>query len=269
MSSKTAAAIEAGGGKALVAYLPVGFPDPETCVEAVVAVADAGFRVVELGIPYSDPGMDGPVIQAATQEVLDNGFDLQTVFDTVRAVTQRTDAAVLSMTYWNPILQYGVDRFARDFAAAGGAGLITPDLTPENAGEWLAAATRYDLDPIFLAAPSSSDARIESAVRHSRGFVYTVSTMGTTGARGDMDAAARRLAERIDEAGHRLDRPIARCVGLGISKPDHVRDVLGYAEGAIVGSALVTALRSGGVPGVAEKAAELVSGLASASDSVS
>ena len=269
MSSKTAAALSAGGGKALIGYLPVGFPDFETSVEAAVAVADAGFRVLELGIPYSDPAMDGPVIQAATQEVLDRGFSLQTVFDTVRAVTERTDAAVLSMTYWNPVLRYGVERFADEFAAAGGAGLITPDLTPENAGEWIAAAEAHDLDRVFLAAPSSSDERIDAAVLASRGFVYTVSTMGTTGARGDMDAAARTLADRIGAASARRDTPIARCVGLGISQPEHVADVLGYAEGAIVGSALVAALRTGGVEGVGTKAAELVAGLPTTSASVS
>lgn len=269
MSSKTAAAIAAGGGKALVAYLPVGYPDPETSIEAAVAVAEAGFGIIELGIPYSDPGMDGPVIQAATKQVLDNGFELQWVFDTVKAVTERTDAAVLSMTYWNPVLQFGVDRFAAAFAEAGGAGLITPDLTPENAHEWLEAAQRYDLDPVFLAAPSSSDARIDRAVQHSRGFVYTVSTMGTTGARGDMDRAARDLAERIAASSARLEKPIARCVGLGISRPEHVTDVLSYAEGAIVGSALVTALREGGLGGLRDKAQELASALSSNSTSVS
>ena len=144
--SKTANAIEAGAGKALVAYLPVGFPDLETSVEAAVAVADVGFRVLELGIPYSDPGMDGPVIQSATQEVLDRGFSLDMVFETVAAVSERTEAAVLSMTYWNPVLRFGVDRFAAAFAAAGGAGLITPDLTPENASDWIAAAEHHDLD---------------------------------------------------------------------------------------------------------------------------
>lgn len=269
MTGRTSAALDRAGGKALIGYLPVGYPDFETSVDAAVAVADAGFSVLELGIPYSDPGMDGPVIQAATQEVLESGFSLQTVFETVRAVTERTDAAVLSMTYWNPVLRYGVDRFAEDFAAAGGAGLITPDLTPENAQEWLTAAERNDLDRVFLAAPSSSDARIDAAVRASRGFVYTVSTMGTTGARGDMDAAARGLSERIGAARDRIGSSIARCVGLGISQPEHVRDVLGYAEGAIVGSALVSALRDGGVSAVADRAAALVEGLPSTSDSVS
>ena len=269
MSSRTAAAIEAGGGKALVAYLPVGYPDVATSIDAAVAVAEAGFGVIELGIPYSDPGMDGPVIQAATQQVLDRGFDLQTVFETVRAVTEQTDAAVLSMTYWNPVLQFGVEKFARAFAEAAGAGLITPDLTPENAGEWLAAAERYDLDPVFLAAPSSSDARIDAAVQHSRGFVYTVSTMGTTGARGDMDRAARELATRIADSSRRLNKPIARCVGLGISRPEHVSDVLDYAEGAIVGSALVTALRDGGIEGLRAKATELASALSVNPSSVS
>lgn len=260
-TSKTGAAIAASGGNALVGYLPVGYPDIKTSIDAAVAVADAGFAVLELGIPYSDPAMDGPVIQAATQQVLDRGFTTAEVFTMVEAITARTDAAVLSMTYWNPVLRYGVDEFARDFASAGGAGLITPDLTPENADDWIAASDKHALDRIFLAAPSSSDARLDRAVDASRGFVYTVSTMGTTGVRGDMDAAARGLSERIGQAATRVGKDIARCVGLGISRPEHVADVLSYAEGAIVGSALVAALRDGGLPGVASKAAELATGL--------
>lgn len=267
--SKTAAAISNAGDRALVGYLPVGYPDVETAIEAAVAVADAGFAVLELGIPYSDPAMDGPVIQAATQQVLNRGFSTTEVFEIVEGVTARTDAAVLTMTYWNPVLRYGVERFARDFAAAGGAGLITPDLTPENADDWIRASDAHDLDRIFLAAPSSSDARIDSAVSASRGFVYTVSTMGTTGVRGDMDTAARQLSERIGESSQRLGKPIARCVGLGISRPEHVTDVLGYAEGAIVGSALVAALRDGGVPALAAKAAELATGLHTNSQTLS
>lgn len=268
-ASKTASAIAATGGNALVAYLPVGYPDMQTSIDAAVAVADAGFTVLELGIPYSDPAMDGPVIQAATQQVLDRGFSTAEVFAMVEAITARTDAAVLSMTYWNPVLRYGVEQFARDFAAAGGAGLITPDLTPENAEDWIAASDTYGLDRIFLAAPSSSDARLERAVQDSRGFVYTVSTMGTTGVRGDMDAAARQLSERIGAAAARVEKDIARCVGLGISSPEHVTDVLSYAEGAIVGSALVAALRDGGVAGAATKAAELVTGVHAAPQTLS
>lgn len=256
----TEAAIRASGNRALIGYLPVGFPDLETSVEAAVAIAEAGCTAIELGVPYSDPGMDGPVIQAATQSTLERGFRLEELFEAVAAITARTDVPVLVMTYWNPVLRFGVDRFAERLAAAGGAGLITPDLTPENAQEWLAAADRHDLDRIFLAAPSSSDARIDSAVAASRGFVYTVSTMGTTGARTDVDQAARTLADRIAARAEAAGTTALRCVGLGVSTAEQVRDVLDYADGAIVGSALVRALGAGGVPAVRELAASLAAG---------
>ncbi len=258
--SVTETAIRAAGNRALIGYLPVGYPDPATCVEAVVALADAGFTAIELGVPYSDPGMDGPVIQAATQATLERGFRLEELFETIEAITARTDIPVLVMTYWNPVLRYGVDRFAARFAAAGGAGLITPDLTPENAAEWLAAAERHDLDRVFLAAPSSSSTRLDAVVEASRGFVYTVSTMGTTGTRQDVDQAARALADRIATHADALGRETLRCVGVGISTPEHVRQVLDYADGAIVGSALVRALGSGGVPALRDLAASLALG---------
>ncbi|ROR67045.1 tryptophan synthase subunit alpha [Agrococcus jenensis] len=256
----TEEAIRASGGRALIGYLPAGFPDLATSIEAAVAIAEAGCTAIELGVPYSDPGMDGPVIQAATQSTLERGFRLEELFEAVAAITARTSAPVLVMTYWNPVLRYGVDRFAEQLAAAGGAGLITPDLTPENAADWLAAAERHDLDRVFLAAPSSSDARIDRAVEASRGFVYTVSTMGTTGARTDVDDAARALADRIAARAAAAGTTALRCVGLGISTADQVRDVLTYADGAIVGSALVRALGAGGVPAVRELAASLAAG---------
>jgi tryptophan synthase alpha chain len=159
------------------------------------------------------------------------------------------------MTYWNPVLQYGVERFADDLVAAGGSGLITPDLIPDEAGEWIAASERTALDRIFLAAPSSSPQRLARAVEASRGFVYAVSTMGITGARSDVDRAARGLVERLREAGAEN-----ACVGLGISSADQVREVLDYADGAIVGSALVAALAEGGVSAAAATAARLAAG---------
>lgn len=259
-TSRTAAAIRATGGRALIGYLPVGYPDPETCVEAVVALAEAGFTAIELGVPYSDPGMDGPVIQAATQSVLERGFRLEELFTTLEAITARTDIPILAMTYWNPVLRHGVERFAERFAAAGGAGLITPDLTPENAAEWRAAADRHGLDQVFLAAPSSSDSRLDAVIDASRGFVYTVSTMGTTGTRQDVDQAARALADRITARAAALGRDTLRCVGVGVSTGEHVRQVLDYADGAIVGSALVRALGDGGVPALRELAASLALG---------
>ncbi|GAA3600285.1 tryptophan synthase subunit alpha [Agrococcus terreus] len=260
--SRTEDAIRASGGRALIGYLPVGYPDLATSVDAAVAMAEAGATAIELGVPYSDPGMDGPVIQAATQATLERGFRLEELFEGVAAIAARTDAPVLVMTYWNPVLRFGVERFAERLAAAGGAGLITPDLTPENAGEWLAAADRHDLDRVFLAAPSSSDARIDAAIAASRGFVYTVSTMGTTGARSDVDQAARALSDRIAAHAAAQGTTAMRCVGLGISTGEQVRDVLEYADGAIVGSALVRALGDGGVPAVRELTASLAAGAA-------
>lgn len=263
-ASRTEAAIRASGERALIGYLPVGYPDLATSVEAAVAIAEAGCTAIELGVPYSDPGMDGPVIQAATQATLERGFRLEELFEAIGAITARTDAPVLVMTYWNPVLRYGVERFAARLAAAGGAGLITPDLTPENAGEWLEAAERHDLDRVFLAAPSSSDARIDAAIAASRGFVYTVSTMGTTGARADVDRAARELSDRIAARASAAGTTAMRCVGLGVSTAEQVRDVLSYADGAIVGSALVRALGAGGVPALRELAASLAAGAAPA-----
>jgi tryptophan synthase alpha chain len=240
---------------ALIGYLPVGFPDLDTSVDAAVALVEHGVDVLELGLPYSDPVMDGPVIQAATQQALANGFRLADGFEAVRRITERVDAPVLIMTYWNPVVQYGVDRFAADLASAGGAGLITPDLIPDEGADWIAASEREGLDRVFLAAPTSSDARIRLAVESSRGFVYTVSTMGITGARSDVDQAARTLVSRLHDA----DAPAA-CVGIGISTADQVAEVLGYAEGAIVGSALVAALARGGIDALSELATELARG---------
>ncbi|NYF10741.1 tryptophan synthase alpha chain [Leifsonia sp. AK011] len=256
--SRVAEAISArrdAGSGALVGYLPVGFPDLATSIDAAVALAENGVDVIELGLPYSDPVMDGTVIQKATQSALANGFKLAQGFDAVREITSRVDIPVLVMTYWNPVVQYGVDRFADDLLAAGGAGLITPDLIPDEGSEWLAASDRDDLDRVFLAAPSSTDARLRQAVDLSRGFVYAVSTMGITGARNDVDSAARTLVTRLREAGS-----TSACVGLGISTADQVREVLAYADGAIVGSALVKALADGGVSAVARTAADLATG---------
>ena len=256
--SKVAAAIRArrdAGSGAVIGYLPVGFPDLQTSIDAAVTLAENGVDVIELGVPYSDPVMDGPVIQAATQRALAEGFRVRDVFTAVREITSRTTVPVVVMTYWNPVEQYGVQRFADDLAAAGGAGLITPDLIPDEAGAWLAASEAADLDRVFLAAPSSSDARLRQSVERSRGFVYTVSTMGITGARTDVDSAAHTLVDRLRAAGVEN-----ACVGLGISTAQQVREVLEYADGAIIGSAFVRALGEGGLVRLAEVAADLSSG---------
>lgn len=240
---------------ALIGYLPVGFPDLATSIEAAVAIAENGVDVIELGLPYSDPVMDGPVIQKATQTALAAGFRLSHAFEAVSQITSRVSAPVVLMTYWNPVLQYGVDRFADDLLSAGGAGLITPDLITDDASTWLAASQRTGLDRIFLAAPSSTDERLRMIAENSRGFVYAVSTMGITGARSEVDSAARSLVKRLRAAGAQR-----ASVGLGISSAEQVREVLEYADGAIVGSALVSALDSGGVAELARTASALALG---------
>jgi len=240
---------------ALIGYLPIGFPDLGTSIDAAVALVEAGVDVLELGLPYSDPVMDGAVIQSATQAALSQGFRIRDVFTAVREIRSQVEAPALVMTYWNPVLQFGVDRFAEELAAAGGAGLITPDITPDSAAEWIATSDRIGLDRVFLAAPTSSDERIALASASSRGFVYAVSTMGVTSARSSIDEAARVLAGRLRHAGAE-----SVCVGIGISTGDQVREVLGYADGAIVGSMLVKALADGGVSGVRAAAASLSAG---------
>ncbi|GAB2819255.1 tryptophan synthase subunit alpha [Alpinimonas psychrophila] len=255
MTSKVEAVLDAlkvTGTGALIGYLPVGFPTLAESIEAAVTLVENGVDILELGVPYSDPVMDGLVIQEATQTALAGGFRLSDAFTAVKEITARVSAPVLLMTYYNPVLQYGVDNFARDLAAAGGAGLITPDLIPDEAHEWIAAAEKYDLDRVFLAAPSSTDERLAQAVKQCRGFVYAVSTMGITGARTDVDAAAHSLVTRLRSVG-----ATHIGVGVGISTADQVTEVLSYAEGAIVGSVLVKALADGGVPAVGRCAAEL------------
>lgn len=241
-----------GDAKALVGYLPVGFPDLRGSVDAALALLDNGVTAIELGIPYSDPVMDGPVIQEAANAALEAGFKLPQVFQAVERIRAHSDAPLYVMTYWNPVLQYGVDRFADDFASAGGSGLITPDITPDAATDWIAASERTGLDRVFLAAPTSTDERLRMIAEASRGWVYAVSTMGVTGAREDVDSKARALVPRIRAAG--AERVY---VGIGISTAQQVAEVWEYADGAIVGSAIVRAIQQDGVAGAARIAAAL------------
>lgn len=247
------------GRGVLVGYLPAGYPTVDESIEAIVALAENGVDVIELGPPYSDPVMDGPIIQEATNAALEAGFRTADLFRIIREVTRRTDVPVLVMTYWNLVVQYGVDRYADDLAAAGGAGLITPDITPDSAADWIAASERTGLDRVFLAAPTSSDERLDLVTRSSTGFVYAVSTMGITGERTELDRTARALIGRLRDAG--AERA---CVGIGVSNAQHVADVVSYADGAIVGTALVRALRDGGVSRLAALTRELAAGTARA-----
>jgi len=230
----------AQGRAALVIYLPVGYPDVDTSIAAARAAVEAGADIIELGLPYSDPGMDGPVVAAAAQVALDGGVRTSDVLRAVGAVAE-SGAAVLVMTYYNPVLRYGIERFATDLAAAGGAGLITPDLIPDEAAEWSEAADVHGLDKVFLVAPSSTDDRLALTAAASRGFVYAAATMGVTGVRGSVDVAAERLVARTRAAGAEHV-----CVGIGISTGAQAREVAGYADGVIVGSAAVRALGEDG-----------------------
>ena len=232
--------VRAEGRAALVAYLPVGFPTVAESVRAVHTLVDNGVDILELGLPYSDPVMDGETIQHAVTQALLAGARVRDLFPVVEAAASR-GVPVLSMTYFNPVMRYGVDAFARDLAAAGGAGLITPDLIPDEAGEWIAAADAHDHDKVFLVAPSSTDERLALTAAASRGFVYAASTMGVTGERATLGSHAEELVERTRAAG--AERV---CVGLGVSRPDQAAQVARYADGVIVGSAFVRPLLGDG-----------------------
>src|SRR5690349_16482741 len=226
---------------ALVAYVPVGYPSVPGSIAAMVAAVKGGADVVEIGIPYSDPGMDGPVIQQAVDVAVRAGVGMRDVLRAVEAVAA-AGAVPVVMSYWNPIERYGVDRFAADLAAAGGAGVITPDLIPDEAGEWLAASDAAGLDRVFLVAPSSTEARLRSTVAACRGFVYAASTMGVTGTRATVGDAAEALVARTRQAVAQVGTDLPVCVGLGVSNGDQAAEVAGFADGVIVGSAYVRTL---------------------------
>ncbi len=245
-------ACQAEGRAALIGYLPVGYPTVDDSIAAAIELGKNGADIIELGIPYSDPVMDGPVIQRATEEAIRNGFHVKDVFRAVKEISEATEAVVVVMTYWNPILRYGVNAFAHDLAEAGGAGMITPDLVPDEASEWFEASDNFGLDRIFLAAISSSTERLNLVSAASSGFVYAVSVMGVTGARSSVNTAAQTLVENLRTAG----APKV-CVGLGVSKREHVEEIGAYADGVIVGTALVKALQDGGPAAVGALTREL------------
>ena len=264
VSGRAYANARAEGRAALVGYLPVGYPDVATSLDAIVALTQGtdgvGCDIVEIGMPYSDPVMDGVAIQRAGTAALERGVRTHDVFAAVSAVSG-TGTPALVMTYWNLIDHYGVRAFARDFAAAGGAGLITPDLTPDEADEWVSASDEYGLDRVFLVAPSSTDVRIGSTLAACRGWVYATSVMGVTGARSETSGAAPTLVRRIRD----IDGSLPIGVGLGVSDGDQAASVARTADGVIVGSALVSTLlaaEEAGTPSDLTSLRALVSDLA-------
>ena len=244
----------------LVGYLPAGFPSVPGAIAAAMAMAEAGADILEIGLPYSDPLIDGPVIQEATTRALAGGTRVADVLRTVAAVAG-AGVPTLVMTYWNPVEHYGVAAFARDLAGAGGSGLITPDLTPEEAGPWQEAAAEHGLDPVFLVAPSSSPERIKLITSACGGFVYAASLMGTTGTRDAVSGQAAGLVRRVREC---TSLPVA--VGLGVRDRSQAAQVAGFADGVIVGSAFVRRLldapdEATGIAAVRELAADLAGGV--------
>ncbi|MEO7058939.1 MAG: tryptophan synthase subunit alpha [Lapillicoccus sp.] len=234
--SEVLARCKAEGRAALIGYLPVGYPDLAGSIEAMTAMVAAGVDIVEVGVPYSDPLMDGPVIQHAAEVALAGGTRVSDVF-TATAAVRDAGAPALVMTYWNLVLRRGVENFAADLVDGGGAGLITPDLIPDEAGAWITASDLHHLDRVFLVAPSSTPERLVTATSASRGFVYAASTMGVTGTRTSVGSAAEGLVARTREV---TDLPV--CVGLGVSTGAQAADVGRFADGVIVGSALVRTL---------------------------
>lgn len=241
LSGRALLAARDKGRPALIGYLPVGYPDVPTSLDAMRAICgtpDApGVDMVEVGMPYSDPVLDGPVIQRAGTSALARGVRTRDLFAAVEAVAA-TGACAVSMTYWNIVDRYGVDAFARDFANAGGAGLITPDLTPDEGDAWTAASDAHGLDRIFLVAPSSTDERIVSTTNACRGWVYATAVMGVTGARAQTSSAAPELVTRI----RALAPETLVGVGLGVSTAAQAAEVGSFADAVIVGSALIKTL---------------------------
>jgi tryptophan synthase alpha chain len=258
VTARLAPLFEACGAEhraALIGYLPAGYPTVDGSRALFAAMLDGGCDLVEVGVPYSDPVMDGPTIQAAADVALRGGVRLRDVLSVVESIAGADGRAVV-MTYWNPVHRYGVDAFARDLAAAGGLGIITPDLIPDEAQDWLAAAQAHDLDRIFLVAPSSTDQRLAATAAVTRGFLYASSVMGVTGARDVVSSAAGKLVIRARE--HAPGLPVG--VGLGVRNGAQAAEMAAFADAVIVGSAFVTATQDGAL-GVRTLAADLATGV--------
>ena len=220
--------------KAFIAFVTAGDPSLDRTVEVAAALEEGGVDVLELGVPFSDPLADGPVIQRASDRALQQGTSLASVLEGVRRIRARSELPLLLFSYVNPLLRYGFDRLATDAAAAGADGVLVTDLPPEEGGEWIACARRAGLDTVFLAAPTSPDARLQRVADGSRGFVYAVSRTGVTGERDTLSSDAAVLVGRLKAL---TDTPVA--LGFGLSTPEQVRAAAEVADGVVVGSAIV------------------------------
>ena len=224
---------------ALVAFITAGDPTIEGTPQLIADLAEAGADIVELGVPYSDPLADGPTIQDSTQRALDRGTTPDTVFELVRAAREKTDVPIVLMTAYNIALKYGLDPYAKTCAEVGVDGCILTDLPPEGSTDWKAAADAAGVATVFLVAPTSTPERIALITRYSTGFIYCVSRTGVTGSRQELPAELKALVATIRSG---TDKPV--CVGFGISSTEHVKQVVDFADGAVIGSALVSYLHN-------------------------
>lgn len=245
---------------ALIAYIPAGFPSKQGCFKVIKALIDAGVDAIEIGFPYSDPVMDGPVIQEAAEISLQGGTGASDVFEALKTATDAGVASVV-MTYWNPIERYGVEKFAASIADNGGSGVITPDLTIEESATWLEAAKANSINPIYVVAPSTNDPRLARVTSMTGGFIYAASSMGVTGTRESVSIDAKDLVSRIKKVS---DLPV--CVGLGVSTREQAKSLAAYADGVIVGSAFIKLLlnakdEQAGIEAVSHLAKELAMGV--------
>ncbi|GIE96942.1 tryptophan synthase subunit alpha [Paractinoplanes rishiriensis] len=252
---------KAEGRSVLIGCMPAGFPTVDDSIASMIAMHEAGCDVIEVELPYSDPVMDGPVIQKASDIALAGGVRTRDTLRIIEAVAN-AGAPVVLMTYWNPIEKYGVNAFARDLAAAGATGMITPDLIPDEAADWIAASDEHRIDRTFLVSPSSTDERIAMTVANCRGFVYATALMGVTGARTSVSSQAPDLVARVRQA----DRDMPVGVGLGVGNGSQAAEVAAFADGVIVGSALIRCVldapdRSAGLARLRALSSELAEGV--------
>jgi tryptophan synthase alpha chain len=246
--TKTFARLKREGKKGFIPFITAGDPDLETTGKLIVELAGAGATLIELGVPFTDPMADGPVIQRASERALRHDFGLTEILQVVAEARKQTDVPIILFSYFNPLLQFGIEKLARAAKQAGVDGILVTDLVPEEATEFAGFLRANDLDMIFLVAPTSTDERLQMVAERASGFIYAVSRAGVTGAREEMSAEAEKLVRRVRQFS---DLPAA--VGFGISKPEQVADVWRYADAAVVGSAIVAEIEQ------AKSAADAVS----------
>ena len=247
--AETFARLKREGRGGFIPFITAGDPDLRTTGELLVELARVGASIIELGVPFSDPVADGPVIQRASERALRHGFGIDEILETVAAARSEMDVALMLFSYFNPLLQFGLERLGREAQSAGVDAVLVTDLAPEEASEFSAKLSARDLDMIFLVAPTSTDARLRLVAERASGFIYAVSRAGVTGTRRDVSRDAAQLVARVRRVS---DLPVA--VGFGISNAEQVAEVWSYADAAVVGSAIVAEIeRNGSAPDIVQR----------------